>query len=219
MALAGFLALAFVTPAMAAPPEKSDADYTVLQARKTRARGASKTRVRKKRKRARLRSGAYVTGGLGLVNVNDQPAKANLQSGTLMGIGVGYRLDPKLAVEGNLLAQFHDSINNGQDSTGENTLTGGTISMKYIFPIDLPRMEGYGEAGLGYLNLGTIAGEEKISGTTINFGGGIEYRLSKEFALGGRLGYTSMLEASNSTGTATADFSALSAMITFNVQL
>jgi hypothetical protein len=221
----------------AAPPDAS-APGAVAEANPTKARptkkkavkradnsrdSASRARVTTKKKTAKRRDGAYFNGGLGVVTVSDQPAGVTLDTGTLALIGIGMRVTPDIAIEGNLQAQFHD-IQTGQDTASSDTLAGGSLSLKYFFPVMLPRIEGYAQGGLGYISLdGLGEGQEDLSGVTLEVGGGIDYRTSKQFAIGGRVGYSTLL--GGALGGADADnndaggFSALSAMLVLNLQL
>lgn len=211
------LMIGLAAPAWAAPPAP-EAPGVTLEAgsrgvRSTRKASARSTVARKRK--APMRSGAYVNGGLGVVTASGQPQGVTIQDGTLALVGLGYRFSPELAVEGNLQAQFHDVLSDG-DSAGSNTLTGGSLSLKYFFPVAMPRIEGYAQGGLGYLSLASLPGLEDAAGPTLELGGGIEYRTNKQFAFGGRLGYSTFL---GNNSPEVSQFGALSAMLTINVQL
>ena len=201
------------------------------KSRKISKRKTTKRSKKARKRRAKRRGGAYFTGGLGLMAVGEAPDTANLDDGMGLSLGLGYRFTNELAVEGNFLASSYDAMstntnnNNGNDTAADSTtLTGGTLSLKYFMPIQLPRIEGYGQAGLGYMSIDGMPGVTgDLEGAVLDIGGGIDYRFSKEFAAGARVGYSTFLGDSQQQNTDTNNvndqFSAFSAMLTVSVEL
>ena len=172
-----------------------------------------------KKRRAASRNGAYITGGVGLIGSGTSAENVDLSDGTGLGIGVGYRFTPQLAVEGGLLlGQYNVQTGEDTDNTNqeEASLLGATLNLKYFMPIQGNRVEGYGQIGLGTLRIENL-GDSEVDGTIVELGGGIDYRVSKEFAVGAKVGYMHMLE--NEAATNADDFSALNGMITLSFQL
>lgn len=217
LALAALLML--VEPAFAAEPDaapgEASASATPRRAAArtpTRTRTRTPTRVRKRRTASR-RDGLYLSSGLGLVNMTDQPASLDLDDGTGISIGLGYRLTPDLAIEGAFMASLHDTF--GQDASSGNAMTGGSLNLKYFFPLSGNRLEAYGQAGIGFMSLETD--NAQIDGTMLDLGGGIDYRISKETALGAKANF-SFINGEDSTGDA-ADINTFTIMATLSFQL
>ncbi len=210
--------------ASAGEPEAVDAQNTASASREgarsasaTRARSGKKvTRKRTRRttttRRAARRDGPYVTGGLGLVTISDQPSNLDLNDGTGINAGVGFRLTPELALEGNFIGTSHDV---GNASNADGSMTGASLNLKYFFPLSDSRMEAFAEGGLGLL--GVTNGEDEIDGTFFGIGGGLGYRLSREVSLGAKANFMSISgEDSNSD---TADLGAFTLMGTISFEL
>jgi outer membrane protein W len=206
----GVLMMAFSVPVVAdAKPTKTQIE---------RAKKINKVKIRARRK-GKTRSGAYVTGGVGLIGSGSSPDNVNLSDGTGLSVGVGYRFMPQLAIEGGLLLGQYDVVDASNDEgKGESSLLGATLSLKYFIPIDAPRVEGYGQIGLGKLEVENL-GDTNIDGTMVDFGGGVDYRLSKEVAVGARVGYMYFLGEDGTSANANDTFSSLNGMITVSFQL
>lgn len=197
MAIMALCALGLMaSPVSAAEPEGLDALNTssatrtpksgtkATRDRPTRVRSDGKrTRVRRSSRRSR-KEGAYFSGGIGLVNPLDAPAGLELNSGGGLTLGLGYRLNANLALEGN----FHGSLLGADgNNVDDSRLLGGSAHLKYFFPLNDHRMEAYGMAGLGLMSI--EAGNEEVSGTFFDVGGGFDYRLSRETSLGAKASF------------------------------
>ena len=218
--LRSLTAVTFLITAISVPMVASSKP-TKSQLEKARKINAAKIKKRK----AKTRSGAYVTGGVGLIGSGSTPDNVDLSDGTGLSLGVGYRFTPQLAVEGGLLLGQYDvasastsNDNTNDSSANEASLLGASLSLKYFIPIDAPRVEGYGQIGLGTLRIENL-GETELDGTTIDFGGGIDYRISKELAVGAKVGYLQFLGDDGAAANVDDDFSSLNGMITLTFQL
>jgi hypothetical protein len=227
--LAAALVLVFAAPASADPSWFKDGGGATSKP-VTEKQGATKkptttkttTKKKKKRsaqtvktKRTKGRDGAYIQGGLGVSTITSEPSGVDLEGGTIGQIGVGYRLTPDLAVEGSLMAQFHDVLldSGDQDQAAERSLMGVQVGLKYHFPIMAPRIEGFAEADLGYLGLDSGDTRDEISGLTLGGAIGADYRLTKEFAMGAKAGYMTTLDDAQGD-----DLGVLSLMLTAGFQ-
>lgn len=205
------LMMAFSTPAMAEGRKYSKAQIE-------RARKLNSAKI-KKRKAARARSGAYVTGGVGLIGSGSTPENVDLTDGTGLALGVGYRFTPELAVEGDLLiGSYTRQATDADDNNSDAGLLGATVGIKYFMPIDAPRVEGYGSLGLGLLQIDGVA-EQDLEGTVVDLGGGIDYRISKEIAIGAKVGYMHFLGDDTVDATVDQDFSNFHGMLMLSYQL
>ncbi len=220
-ALVALCSLALLAPsAMAAEPEGQHTLGTVEASRdgvkRTRTRTRTKRRVRKSRRSrsSSQRSGAYFVGGVGMVNLTDQPSNLDLDDGAGISLGLGYRLMPQLALEGTFHGSLHDSVG-GTDATSSNSLTGGSLNLKYFIPLSGPRLEAYGQAGLGFMNVSS--GDTEIEGTFFDIGAGLDYRLSREAAAGVKANFSSL--SGEDQGGGSADLNTFSLMATISFQL
>ncbi len=209
----------FAVPAVAAEPSSK-----ISKVKKVRKSSKKRVKRKSKRKRTSRRSGPYVEGGVGLFNLQDQPGNLQLQDGTGLSLGLGYRADKTLALEANFLATFHDILardssanGSGSDSASSTTMTGGTVNLKYFFPLAISRVEAYGRAGVGYISLDTPDNGE-IAGPLVDLGGGIDYRVNKKLAIGGRGGYN-LIFGENQQNNETADLSGFNLMLTVSYEL
>lgn len=213
--LAAFTTLAFLMTTVATPAFAETPRYSKAQLDRARKLNAAKI---KKRRSTAARSGAYVTGGVGLIGSGTTPDNAELSDGTGLGLGVGYRFTPQLAVEGDLLiGSYTKAPIEGETNNSDASLLGATVGIKYFMPID-KRIEGFGQLGVGILQLKGL-GSEDLQGTVVDLGGGVDYRLSKEFAIGAKVGYMHFLGDDSADATVDQDFSSFHGMLTLSYQL
>jgi opacity protein-like surface antigen len=216
-----FLALLCMvaSPAVAAEPAGAD-NFGVSSATSTRTTGLTKHSGKRATKRSRTRrtrrtsrrQGAYFTGGLGLVSVTDQSRELDLEDGTGINLGLGFRLTPDLALEGRFVGSLHDAEGRGSN---ESSLTGGSVNLKYFFPLGSNRLEAFAEGGLGLMN---IEGEnEEVESTFFDLGGGFDYRLTRETALGAKANFTNFFGEDSSDDE--VDLNTFTLMATISVQL
>jgi outer membrane protein W len=214
--LAALTTVAFLMTAVSAPAFAEGPKYSKSQLDRARKINAAKI---KKRRKASERNGAYVTGGLGLVGSGSAPADVSLSDGTGLTLGLGYRFTPQLAVEGDLLiAEYTRAAGEGETNNSDAGLLGATVGIKYFMPIDAPRIEGYGQFGLGILQIDGIA-DEDLQGTVVDIGGGVDYRLNKQFAIGAKVGYQHFLGDDSVDATVDQDFSSFNGMLMLSYEL
>ncbi len=214
--LASFTTLAFLMTAVASPALAEGPKWTKSQLE--RAHKINQAKIKKRRK-ARDRNGAYVTGGVGLVGSNTAPEGVELSDGTGLALGVGYRFTPQLAVEGDLLiANYTRAAGEGETNNSDAGLLGAIVGVKYFMPIDAPRVEGYGQLGLGILQIDGIA-EVDLQGTIVDVGGGVDYRLDKQFTIGAKVGYQHFLGDDSVAATVDQDFSSFNGMLMLSYEL
>ena len=182
-------------PALAGEPEGLDGMSTAEASRSgaTRAtkhpgKRATKGKRTRRTRRSTRREGAYFTGGVGLISVADQPRDLGLEDGTGINLGLGYRLTPDLALEARFLGSLHDAQDN--NARNQAALPGGSLNLKYFFPLGSDRLEAFAEGGLGIMNIESDT--EQIDGNFFDLGGGIDYRVSRETALGAKASFISI---------------------------
>lgn len=133
--------------------------------------------------------GPYMGLGFGAVAVNP----ASDQAGAGLGFALGMRSD-NLSLELGLLGATQPverSTGNGA-ITQEMSLGGFSGDLKVFLPIGGGQIEPYFQGGLGYYSVG-LNGVENYA-PAFNLGGGLDFRVSRGFALGGRYLYHAYLE-------------------------
>ena len=207
------------SPALAAEPAEADA-FGVASATSTRTTGltkhsgkrATKRTTTRRTRRTSRRQGAYFTGGVGLVSIADQSNDLDLEDGTGINLGLGIRLTPDLALEGRFVGSLHDD-DGGQSS--DSSLTGGSVNLKYFFPLGSNRLEAFAEGGLGIMNI--EGGSEEIDASFFDLGGGFDYRLTRETALGAKANFTNFF--GEDTSNDDVDLNTFTLMATISFQL
>ncbi len=215
------LAVLLVTgalPAMAAdgPQHAAKASKSPRSGSQKRAKKRAKKRKRIKRKKPKHRQGLYVVLGLGAASIDENISRYDYNAAFKGQIGLGYRFNKSLALEGNgllLATNLEDTRNGEQDES--TSLAGGHLSLKYYIPISPPRVESYLQGGLGYVVSPEFPdGQDPIGATILDLGAGVEFRTSDWFAIGVRGGYMTAVQEQNDV-----DVSALSWMITLQFEL
>ena len=194
---------------LGALPEASAEGQTLVEselgpiAKRSTKKKKKRTRTRRKKKKTVKktvkRTGPYLLIGLGGVSVGeDAEGYDSIDIGPGLSLGFGQRITPQFSIEGNVLLSLHDAVerrdSGGLTDPAQNTLAAGTVDLKVWFPIDLPRLEGYGLLSIGYYSFdANRANGNDFSGLGLGFGGGIDWRLTREFSGGFRLQYNQLI--------------------------
>ncbi len=137
------------------------------------------------RSRKRDRTSVYFGLGLGVVGLDNQLSN---QTGSGLGLSLGSR-SGNLSLELGFLAASQEV--EGRDDRGnlvQDLAFGGVSADARIFLPLNKTIEPYGTVGLGYYALDSTEGGENFA-PALNLGAGIDVRLTREFAIGGRYTY------------------------------
>jgi opacity protein-like surface antigen len=127
------------------------------------------------------RDGPFLGLGLGFVGIDNELGVNG--GGTGVNFGLGVR-DGNMALEVGLLAAAQPIDDEGEQVQDLN-LSGLTVDAKLYLPLGRS-MEPYALAGLGFMSVGTDADDANGFNTSLNLGGGVDLRLTRSLAIGGR---------------------------------
>ncbi len=128
------------------------------------------------------RDGPYFGLGLGVASIDNDVASSG---GTSLGFSLGMR-QGRFALELGLLGAAQP-IEEVEGELSQNLSFGGFSADARIFLPGSGVLEPYGQVGLGYFSVGTSP--EEPFHTAVNLGGGLDLRLSRALAIGGRYLY------------------------------
>jgi len=153
------------------------------------------------------RDGPFLGFGLGLVGVEN--GLGSEDGGTGVNFGLGMR-DGNMALEVGLLAAAVPVEGDG-DLVQDLSISGLSADAKLYLPFG-KTVEPYALVGLGLVSLESEGDESRGFSTALNFGGGVDIRVNRGLAIGGRYtlnGFFFDEAPSTSGGSATQTFSAM----------
>lgn len=156
------------------------------------------------------RDGPFLGMGLGVVDIDNDFGS---EGGTGVNLSLGVR-EGNLAIELGLLAAAQPIERRGE-LVQDLTIGGVSADAKLYLPLSRT-LEPYGLVGLGYYAVGTDEDESDFN-TSLNLGGGLDLRLTRGMAIGGRFTHHSFIfdEPTNGFGATGDTWSALGTLTVY----
>jgi hypothetical protein len=140
------------------------------------------------------RTGLYLGAGI----LGDYVGQGDEQLTQIMSVGggwdafAGYRVAPSFALEVGYAMSMHPTDRDLVDYDSA-VLNGLTIDLKFFFIPESTRFEPYFQGGVGFYNVKEEGfASTQMQGGGFQVGGGIDFRLSRMFAIGARALYKGM---------------------------
>lgn len=126
--------------------------------------------------------------GTSVMGGSDSGITDGLDSGAGFDIGFGWRIAPTVSLDFNWMMSFHSA--NGSSAGPEAALMHFGIDGRFFLTDRSRQTQPYIQAGLGAYILGRDAWQfDTLSGVGFQLGGGVDFYLSRNVSIGGKLLY------------------------------